>query len=324
MKKSSILLVFAMLISMSIFANERDSLATEETELTDEQLQEIMEMIAYEAALDSIEQTFKYEKGEIVVGSNLATIKVPEGYQYLNGEQSEMLFTEIWGNPPRSEDNRSLGTLSPSNVSIMSDSSFIIDITYSEDGYIDDSDAKDIDYDELLESMQEDSKASNEYRIEEGYPAIELVGWASSPFYDKENKKLHWAKELRFGDMEESTLNYNIRILGRKGYLQLNAVGGMYVLDEVKREINPILAGVNFNEGSRYSDFNPDIDKVAAYGIGGLIAGKILAKAGILAKIGIFLAKFWKIIAIGVVGLFAGVGKFFGRKGDDSEVEPEA
>ena len=97
-----------------------------------------------------------------------------------------------------------------------------------------------------------------------------------------------------------------------KGYLQLNAIGEMYVLEDVQRHINPILSSVNFKEGHRYADFNPDLDQVAAYGIGGLIAGKVLMKAGFFAKIGLVLAKFWKIIALGVIGLFAGIRKMFG------------
>ena len=51
---------------------------------------------------------------------------------------------------------------------------------------------------------------------------------------------------------------------------------------------------VEFDDGNRYSDFNPDIDTVAAYGIGGLIAGKLAAKAGIFA----LLAKGGKFIVL--------------------------
>ena len=162
--------------------------------------------------------------------------------------------------------------------------------------------------------MKESFAEGNKIRVEKGYPTMDFVGWASTPFYDEANKKLHWAKELKFEGSPINTLNYNIRILGRKGFLELNAIGEMTMLDEIKNNIDPILGSVNFNDGNRYSDFNPDIDKVAAYGIGGLIAGKLLAKAGLLAKIGIILAKFWKIIALAFIGLFAGMKKFFGKK----------
>ena len=150
-----------------------------------------------------------------------------------------------------------------------------------------------------------------------GYDGIELIGWAQPPYYDNTTKKLHWAKELHFEHYETNTLNYNIRVLGRKGFLTMNVIGEMNVLPMVQNDLDPILSSVEFNEGNRYADFNPDIDTVAAYGIGGLIAGKILAKAGFFALI----LKFWKVIAIGVVGAF-GIfkKKIFGSKSDSTEV----
>ena len=42
-----------------------------------------------------------------------------------------------------------------------------------------------------------------------------------------------------------------------------------------------VIAFTNFNEGNRYEDFDPELDKVAAYGIGALVAGKVAAKAGL-------------------------------------------
>ncbi len=193
--------------------------------------------------------------------------------------------------------------------------SFCINITYPEKGFIEDNDAKDIDYEELLETMQGGADASNEYREEAGYERIELLGWASKPFYDEETKKLHWPKELKFGDYEgPNILNYNIRILGRRGYLQLNAIGEMLVMQDVKNNISPIIASVNFTRGNTYSDFDPDMAEVAAYGIGGLIAGKVLLKAELLAKFGILLAKFCKVILITIAALLGGFKKFFSKK----------
>jgi len=270
--------------------------------------------LATEKYFDSLEQTLVYERGEVSLNGGVVIINVPSGYKYLNGKDSEMILTEIWGNPPSEEGDKSLGMLVPEDESIFIDSTYSINITYSEEGYINDEDAKDIDYDDLLASMQADSEMINEYRVENGYAPVYLIGWGSPPYYDAINKKLHWAKELRFGDDPDNTLNYNIRILGRRGYLQLNVIGYMDVLPEVRDNIDPILNSVSFTEGNKYADFNPKFDKVAAYGIGGLIAGKVLAKAGILAKIGVLLAKFWKFIAIAFVGIVAGVRRFFGKK----------
>lgn len=295
--KNLFLFFLSIIISVSAFAEgETDTLALE------------TDSVDFQAIIDSIEGSFTYQYGAVVLDGEMATINVPTGYKFLDADQSEYVLTDLWGNPP----SEVLGMLFPEHVSPLSDNfTYAVEITYDEEGYIEDDDAKDLDYDDLLEEMIEDTKAANEERVKLGYGSVELLGWASSPFYDSDSKKLHWAKELKFEGADANTLNYNIRILGRKGYLNLNAIGDMSILPLVKNDIAPILASVEFNDGYRYSDFNPDIDKIAAYGIGGLIAGKVLAKAGFF----VLLLKFWKVIALGVVGAFAALkNKIFGKK----------
>lgn len=262
----------------------------------------------YKSILDSLESTFNYEYGTVDLKNGLATLRVPEGYKFLGSEQSGYVLTELWGNPPSDV----VGLLFPEDISPISDNfTYAVEITYSEDGFIEDGDAEDIDYDDLLEEMQKDTKASNKERKKQGYGSMELMGWASTPFYDGKNKKLHWAKEIKFEGSEVNTLNYNIRILGRKGFLTMNAIGDIGVLSLFNNDREQILASVEFNKGNRYQDFDSDFDNVASYGIGGLIAGKVLAKAGFFAVI----LKFWKFIALGAVGLFSVFRKkLFGGK----------
>ena len=141
---------------------------------------------------------------------------------------------------------------------------------------------------------------ANPTRVQSGYETIQIVGWASPPFYDKTRKVLHWAKEIRFGDAASNALNYDVRVLGRKGVLSMNAVGGMGALPLVRENIDGLVAGVEFREGEKYVDFDPKIDNVAAYTIGGLVAGKVLAKAGFF----VLLAKYAKplmVVGVGVV-----------------------
>lgn len=260
----------------------------------------------YQAKIDSINNSFHYQHGDIQLADGVATLHVPKGYKFLDAKQSAYVLTNLWGNPP----SEVLGLLFPENESPLGqNTTYAVEITYSKDGYINDEDAKDIDYDDLLEEMQKDTKTGNEARKAGGYPTIDLIGWASSPYYDSSTKKLHWAKELKFEGYETNTLNYNIRVLGRKGYLNLNAIGDMSVLPQFQHDANKILASVEFNSGHKYSDFNPDMDKVAAYGIGGLIAGKVLAKAGFFALI----AKFWKIIFVAIAGALAAFRKKWKR-----------
>jgi len=293
-------LAFLLFFAIQINAqDEVDSLAIQ---------QEIYSMV-----LDSINHSFTYQRGEVILNGGLAILNVPEGFKFLNGEQSKRVLTDLWGNPP----SEPLGLLFPENMTPMHEAfTYAVEIEYAEEGYIDDDEAEDLDYDDLLEEMQEDIIAANPERTAQGYPTMELVGWASPPYYDQDTKKLHWAKELKFEDYEVNTLNYNIRVLGRKGYLNLNAIGDINILDTFNADRDQILHSVEFTPGNRYSDFNPDIDEVAAYGIGGLIAGKVLAKVGFFAVI----LKFWKFIAIGAVALFSGFRKkiFGGNKEEEA------
>ena len=157
--------------------------------------------------------------------------------------------------------------------------------------------------------------ADNAERVEQGYDPAYLIGWASKPFYDKEHRILHWAKEIKFGDSAVvNTLNYNVRVLGRKGVLVLNAVASMSELPLVQQHVPDVLSIVKFSDGYKYEQYDSNVDKVAAYTIGGLVAGKVLAKVGIFA----ILAKFAKVIFAAIVAGAAAIWRFIsGRKKKD-------
>ena len=294
-------ITLALLLCFSIVVNgqqETDSLT--------------IDLAAYQKSLDSLNNSFTFQHGEVILKGGIATLHVPDGFKFLDSEQSKKVLTDLWGNPP----SEPLGLLFPEAMTPMHEAfTYAVEIEYEEEGYIEDEEAEDLDYDDLLKEMQNDIVESNPQRTLQGYPTMELIGWASKPYYDQDNKKLHWAKELKFEDYDKNTLNYNIRVLGRKGYLNINAIGDIDMLETFNKERDNILNSVEFTAGNRYSDFNPDVDKVAAYGIGGLIAGKILAKAGFFAVI----LKFWKFIAIGAVALFSGFKKkIFGSGKEDA------
>lgn len=257
--------------------------------------------------IDSLEASFHYQQGEIELRNSIGTLNVSESFRYLDAEQSRYVLEGLWGNP---EDSTVLGMIVPSNRGVMADDSWAFIITFEELGYVKDDDAGEIDYEELLDEMKGDAAASNEYRASAGFEPIEIVGWASKPFYDEEKKVLHWAKEIKFGDSPFNTLNYNVRVLGRKGVLVLNAVSPMEELPEVQQSITPVLSSFTYADGSRYSDFDPEVDEVAAWTIGGLVAGKVLAKAGFFA---LFL-KYIKFIILGLGAIGTGIWKWYKRK----------
>ncbi|GAB3636882.1 hypothetical protein GCM10027422_24720 [Hymenobacter arcticus] len=99
-----------------------------------------------------------------------------------------------------------------------------------------------------------------------------------------------------------------MRILGRKGVLVFNAIAVPGQLPEIKASIPALLANVTFVKGQQYNDFSSGIDEVAMYGIGGLVAGKVLAKVGLF----VVVVKFWKLGLLALAGAGAGLKRFFG------------
>ena len=236
----------------------------------------------------------EYQRGTVSVGDGLASFELGEDYYFLSRVDANHVLTTLWGNPPS---DATLGMIFPIDATPLHDT-WGIEISYEEIGYVSDEDATEYDYDALLETMKEDTRTESDARVQHGYAEIELIGWADEPRYDPEGRKLYWAKELAFSDMETNTLNYNIRALGRKGVLVINFIAGIDQLDEVRAATPDVLAMASFTPGNRYSDFDPSIDTVAAVGIGGLIAGKVLTKSGILAVALVFLKKFWFLALI--------------------------
>jgi len=263
----------------------------------------------------------KPQKGDIILADGLAKAALPENFRYLGPEDTRTVLTKIWGNPAG---GKTLGMLVPAGFDPLSDESWVVVMSYEEDGYVKDDDAAKIDYTKMLAEMKASVAESSKEREKEGYAPIELVGWASPPRYDAATHKLYWAKELKFGQSAEHTLNYNIRMLGRQGVLVLNAVAGMNQLKEVEASTPAILGMVNFQEGHRYADFKEDTDKVATYGIAALVAGGIAAKAGFfkLLWVGILALKKFIIIALIAIGGF--FKKFWDkRKAKSAFVAPQ-
>ena len=254
-------------------------------------------------------RSLNYQDGYIELPGGIATLQVPENFYYLSPEDAERLLTEGWGNVPSEE--KSLGMLFPARYHPMASESWGVTIDFEAEGYVSDKDAHKIKYADLLKDMQKDTQASSQWRVENGYDSIELLGWAAPPFYDEVGKKLHWAKTLRFGDAETATLNYNVRVLGRKGVLVMNFIASVNQLNEVETALPSVMDMPTFTAGNTYAEFDPNIDKIAAYGIGGLIAGKVIAKTGLFAMAFIFLKKFGIIFVLGI-GAF--LRKIFGGK----------
>jgi uncharacterized membrane-anchored protein len=261
---------------------------------------------------EEFESKLGYQTGTVVLNDG-ATVRVPEDFRFLGPEGSRRLLTEAWGNPPQSAGGV-LGMLVPADVSPLGPAGWGIVITYEEEGWVNDSDAASIDYSKLLAEMRESSDKMNQEREKQGFPPIKLIGWAEPPHYDAPAHKLYWAKELAFGGERERTLNYNIRILGRRGVLVLNAVAAMGQLPMIRQKTPQVLAAVEFNEGHRYTDYLPGKDKAATYGVAGLIVGASAAKAGLFKMLWVGILAFKKVIVAALIALGAAAKRLFNRE----------
>ncbi len=267
--------------------------------------------------------SLKWQTGSISIKDGLAKINLTPEFRFIGPADARKVLHDIWNNP---DDPGVLGMIFPKDKGPLDDDGWAVTINYENGGYVKDNDADSINYDELLKTMQKEAKDATEERHKQGYPAIDIVGWAAPPRYDKAAHKLYWAKELKVEGADDNTLNYDIRILGRHGVLVLGVIGGIKQLPEIKDETPALLSMVDFQPGNTYAEFDPKVDKVAEYGLAALVAGGALAGA---AKLGLFglLFKYIVVVVLAlkkavilvIVAIAAGVKKLFSmftRRGD--------
>lgn len=265
----------------------------------------------------TLERRLKYQKGDISIAGGKATLHIPDSFRYIGPADCDKILV-AWGNPPG---GGAEGMIIPAGVSLFGDEGWGAIVSYDEDGHVDDDDAKDMDFDDLLSDMQKGTEESNAERTRAGYDAIHLQGWAEPPHYDGANHKLYWAKILSSDDGTAS-LNYDIRVLGRGGVLAMSAVAPQSQLAQVKADMENVIAFGEFNQGHRYSDFDPDVDKMATYGVGALVAGGLAAKAGLFKGLFAVLIAAKKLIIVGIAAIGSMLRKVF--KGKDANSGPSA
>lgn len=238
-----------------------------------------------------------------------ATLKLPEGYGYVPTREASALM-ESMGNDVGPD---FIGLIVP----LAEDQDWIVSVDFDPAGYINDEDARHWKADELLSNLKEGTEAGNARRIKLGIAPLEVTRWIEPPSYDSATQRLVWSAEARDKGAPagaDNTVNYNTYVLGREGYVSLDLITTTSAVEAQKPMAKRLLGEVAFVDGKRYADFDASTDKVAAYGLAALVGGVAVKKLGLLAVIGAFLAKSFKLIAVGVVAIGAAIRKFFARK----------
>lgn len=228
-------------------------------------------------------------------------VAIPKDVGFLK-ESSGSKFLELTGNLP-----------SPGTSIIMA-RDWWATLDFSGMGYVKDDEK--IDADELLKSIKESDEPANEERRKRGLAEIHTEGWIVPPHYDAETHHLEWGLKLSSSDGPEPVVNYSVRLLGRSGVENVVLVSSPETLTTDVAELKTILKGFTFNAGEKYSEFKAG-DHVAEIGLGALVLGgaaAVAVKTGFWKVLLASLAAFWKLIAVGAVGVSAAIGKLFKRK----------
>lgn len=236
---------------------------------------------------------------ENVVGH--ATLKIDKNLMFLD-EKNSTQFLKLTGNVPE-----------PGNNILLSEQErWWAAFSFNPIGHVNDDEK--IDADALLKQLKDSDGPSNEERKTLGIAPLYTEGWYVMPHYDTATKRLEWGVKLRSGD--HISLNYTIRLLGRTGVMSATLVSDPEHLDADMKAFKTSLEGFEFVSGERYSEFREG-DKVAAYGLGALIAGgavAVAAKKGFFPVLAAFFASSWKFILLAVAGAGTWLRSLFKRK----------
>lgn len=141
-------------------------------------------------------------------------------------------------------------------------------LNYVPIGYVSD-DGK-LDADALMESMKKANEVGNQERAKHGWAPLEMVGWINKPTYDASTGRLIWA--VRLVSEGDETVNYETRLLGRRGVIEIMLVSAPEDMQRAIKEFNQLSKGLSFMPGERYKEVKPS-DRRAKQTLSDLIVG---------------------------------------------------
>jgi len=234
-----------------------------------------------------------------------AKVRIPRGVRYLDPAGTDK-FLQLNGNPPVEKDY----TIAPET------SGWFAVLEFDPVGYV--SDKEKVDPDALFKQIKSNEAEDNKERASAGQPALYLDRWVTPPHYDAVSHNLEWGTAMH-SESGEQVVNYTSRILGRDGVTRAILVSDPTNLSADLQQYRAALSGFAYLPAKKYEDHQAG-DKMAAYGLGALVAGGAAAAvvktglfAGIFAAIVKFGVAFYKLILVGVLAFYAALRKQIGR-----------
>jgi uncharacterized membrane-anchored protein len=249
---------------------------------------------------------------KVELGHDLV-LDLPAGFLYLDPPQAKKLM----------EKNGNFWNDNLLGVVAKGDADWLITIRYTEEGYVKDDEAAKLNADDLLKQIRDGTEEANEERAKRGFKPFHVAGWSEPPRYEAKHHHMVWGTRLKHDETPNDTVNFNTRVLGRRGFVAINLIDDATTLEASKPDAAAILAATTYKPGARYEDFDSSKDKVAEYGLTALVLGGAglaalkVAKVGLLAKFGAkllaLLLALKKAIVLALAGLGAWLKKVLGR-----------
>ena len=173
-----------------------------------------------------------------------AVLHLPAAEVFVPQPQADKLLASF-GNPVA--DPEMLGVILPRDPR----ATWAMPVRFHKSGFIKDDDARTWDADAMLRGLRLGTEEQNKDREKAGIPGLAVTGWSEAP----------------------QNVNYNTFALGRQGYFSLVMLTALPDLPALKPVADRQIAALEYNSGKRYADFDPKTDRVAGYGLVGLVLG---------------------------------------------------
>jgi len=248
--------------------------------------------------MESVIKRVQWQEGPTTATlGDIAQVRIPPGYVFAAANDTRLLM-EAMKNPPSGAE---LGFVTPNEFD------WFIVFEFDKVGYIKDDEKRSLDANAILKALKTSNEKANEERRKRGWPILTITGWEREPHYNTATHNLEWA--IRGESEGTAVVNYNTRLLGRGGVMRVTLVIDPSKLNETLPKFKSVIDRYAFNQGQKYAEFRKG-DKVAKYGLTGLIVGGATAVA---VKTGAF-KWLWKLGVAVLIGAGALLKKLFRRR----------
>ena len=204
-------------------------------------------------------QTFPRLRGEVELLNGDAKISVPEGFYFLDADQTSKLMEELTGFPAESD---VLGMMMADGTDPLDSKGWRLMVRFDDIGRVE-ADTGDINADATLQEFRSQADRTSLGNASGRGAPIELLGWAAAPELDTDSMSFSWGVDLVDFTRNLDLVDYRVNMLGREGVLKLELVASGFDRDAIHAFGAQMDKLASFNKGARYQDFSADVDKVA-------------------------------------------------------------